>query len=145
MDKYYDIVVVGAGPAGMMAAGAALEMGAKVLLLDKLTLPGKKLLLPRHIPQLRGKPGGTLPIYPLLQCQKPACRLLSVAVADPVEHQLQPVTQLHISQHILPAGGLLHRLRKDANICRVSIPMGIGREPRLQLLQSRYGHYPTPR
>ncbi|MBQ2748495.1 MAG: NAD(P)/FAD-dependent oxidoreductase [Clostridia bacterium] len=45
MDKYYDIVVVGAGPAGMMAAGAALEMGAKVLLLDKLTLPGKKLLI----------------------------------------------------------------------------------------------------
>ena len=34
-DKY-DIAVVGAGPAGMMAAGAAAESGAKVILLEKI-------------------------------------------------------------------------------------------------------------
>lgn len=35
MDEKYDIVVVGAGPAGSMAARAAARSGAKVLLLDK--------------------------------------------------------------------------------------------------------------
>jgi digeranylgeranylglycerophospholipid reductase len=34
-EKNYDIVVVGAGPAGSMAARAAAKAGAKVLLLDK--------------------------------------------------------------------------------------------------------------
>ncbi|MEK7573966.1 MAG: NAD(P)/FAD-dependent oxidoreductase [Patescibacteria group bacterium] len=43
-DKY-DIAVVGAGPAGMMAAGAAAESGAKVILLEKNNQLGKKLLL----------------------------------------------------------------------------------------------------
>ena len=41
----YDLVVVGAGPAGMMAAGRAGEMGAKVLLLEKNQNPGVKLLI----------------------------------------------------------------------------------------------------
>jgi len=34
-EKKYDVVVVGAGPAGSMAARAAAKAGAKVLLLDK--------------------------------------------------------------------------------------------------------------
>ncbi len=41
----FDVVVVGGGPAGMMAAGRAAELGAKVLLLEKNTTLGKKLLI----------------------------------------------------------------------------------------------------
>ncbi len=37
------IVVVGAGPAGMMAAGRAAQLGAEVLLLEKMPRPGRKL------------------------------------------------------------------------------------------------------
>ncbi len=40
-----DIVVIGGGPAGMMAAGRAAELGAKVLLLEKTSQLGTKLLL----------------------------------------------------------------------------------------------------
>jgi predicted Rossmann fold flavoprotein len=40
-----DIAVIGAGPAGMMAAGRAAELGAKVLLIEKNSRPGKKLLM----------------------------------------------------------------------------------------------------
>jgi len=41
----YDVVVIGGGPAGMMAAGRAAECGARVLLLEKNKTLGKKLLI----------------------------------------------------------------------------------------------------
>jgi predicted Rossmann fold flavoprotein len=37
------VIVVGAGAAGLMAAGQAAEMGAEVWLLEKMALPGRKL------------------------------------------------------------------------------------------------------
>ncbi len=43
--KPYDVVVIGAGAGGMMAAGRAAEAGARVLLLEKMVRPGKKILL----------------------------------------------------------------------------------------------------
>jgi len=39
----YDLIVIGGGPAGMMAAGRAAELGARVLLLEKNKCLGKKL------------------------------------------------------------------------------------------------------
>lgn len=41
----YDLVVIGGGPAGMMAAGTAAEMGASVALIEKNQRSGKKLLI----------------------------------------------------------------------------------------------------
>jgi len=41
----YDLIVIGGGPAGMMVAGRAAENGARVLLLEKNDILGKKLLL----------------------------------------------------------------------------------------------------
>lgn len=41
----WDVVVIGAGPAGMMAAGRAAELGKHVLILEKNTVLGKKLLI----------------------------------------------------------------------------------------------------
>ncbi len=42
---HYDVAVIGGGPAGMMAAGRAAELGAKVVLLEKNPGTGKKLLI----------------------------------------------------------------------------------------------------
>ena len=42
-DNSYDVIVVGAGPAGMMAAGTAASHDASVLLLEKNAIVGKKL------------------------------------------------------------------------------------------------------
>lgn len=43
--RIWDVVVIGGGPAGMMAAGRAAARGRSVLLLEKNPSPGKKLLL----------------------------------------------------------------------------------------------------
>jgi len=44
-DKKYELVVVGGGAAGMMAAGRAAELGAKVLIVEKNKQLGVKLLI----------------------------------------------------------------------------------------------------
>jgi predicted Rossmann fold flavoprotein len=41
----YDVAVIGGGPAGMMAAGRAASLGKKVVLLEKNSGVGKKLLI----------------------------------------------------------------------------------------------------
>ncbi|WP_306601515.1 NAD(P)/FAD-dependent oxidoreductase [Geothrix sp. 21YS21S-2] len=43
MKRVCDVVVVGAGPAGLLAAGRAAMLGAKVLLLEKMEKPARKL------------------------------------------------------------------------------------------------------
>ena len=44
-DNLFDIAVIGGGPAGMMAAGRASGLGAKVVLIEKNEILGKKLLI----------------------------------------------------------------------------------------------------
>ncbi len=44
-EEVWDVVVIGGGPAGMMAAGRAAQLGARVLLLEKNEGLGKKLLI----------------------------------------------------------------------------------------------------
>lgn len=45
MQYIYDVIVVGGGPAGLMAAGTAAGQGKKVLLLEKNNSLGRKLLI----------------------------------------------------------------------------------------------------
>ena len=39
------VIVIGAGPAGMMTALSAAEHGAKVILMEKNSRPGRKLMI----------------------------------------------------------------------------------------------------
>ncbi|MDF1501029.1 MAG: NAD(P)/FAD-dependent oxidoreductase [Anaerolineales bacterium] len=41
--EHFDFIVIGAGPAGMMAAGQAASSGVKTLILEKMERPGRKL------------------------------------------------------------------------------------------------------
>lgn len=45
MKKNYDFIVVGAGAAGMMAAGTAAQQGLRVCLLEKNERPGRKIMI----------------------------------------------------------------------------------------------------
>lgn len=45
MPKTYDVIVIGAGAAGLMAAGQAAQMGAKTLLLEKMERTGRKIFI----------------------------------------------------------------------------------------------------
>jgi len=47
---HYDVVVIGAGPAGAKAAEAAARMGVKVLLLDTKTRPGTPVQCAEYVP-----------------------------------------------------------------------------------------------
>jgi predicted flavoprotein YhiN len=42
---FYDVIVIGGGPSGLMASAAAGEHGAKVLLVDKGNKLGRKLAI----------------------------------------------------------------------------------------------------
>ena len=44
-DITWDVAVIGGGPSGMMAAGRAAELGARVILIEKNDTLGKKLLI----------------------------------------------------------------------------------------------------
>ncbi len=41
----FDVIVIGAGPAGLLAAGRTAELGGKVLVLEKMKHEGRKLLI----------------------------------------------------------------------------------------------------
>jgi predicted Rossmann fold flavoprotein len=43
--EIFDVIVVGAGPAGLLAAGSASEKGGRVLVLEKMRQEGRKLLI----------------------------------------------------------------------------------------------------
>lgn len=43
--KNFDVIVIGAGASGLMAAGRAAEHGKKVLLVEKMKRPGRKLAI----------------------------------------------------------------------------------------------------
>lgn len=45
MSEKYDFIVVGAGAAGLMAAGRAASQGARVLMLDKNARAGRKIMI----------------------------------------------------------------------------------------------------
>ncbi|HZK11757.1 MAG TPA: NAD(P)/FAD-dependent oxidoreductase [Atribacterota bacterium] len=44
-NNLFDVAVIGGGPAGMLAAGRSAELGAKVVLIEKNEILGKKLLI----------------------------------------------------------------------------------------------------
>jgi predicted Rossmann fold flavoprotein len=77
--KQYDVIVIGGGAAGMLAAGNAAESGAKVLLMEKMERVGRKLLITG-----KGRCNITndAPISDFLNHIYPNCRFLKHAFSE---------------------------------------------------------------
>ena len=45
MKSSYDVIIVGAGASGMLAAVSAAKNGADVLIIEKMSRPGRKMLI----------------------------------------------------------------------------------------------------
>lgn len=45
MKDSYDVIIIGAGAAGMLSGISAAEQGAKVLIIEKMSRPGRKMLI----------------------------------------------------------------------------------------------------
>ncbi len=57
--KHFDLIVIGGGPAGLLAAATAAERGASTLILERMDRPGRKL---RICGKGRGNIGNTAPL-----------------------------------------------------------------------------------
>lgn len=77
MTRPWDVVVVGGGPAGLLAAGRAAQLGARVLLLEQMEKPARKMRisgkgrgnltnarpLEAHLAEVRTDPGFLRPAF----------------------------------------------------------------------------------
>ena len=75
--QVFDIIVIGGGPAGLLAAATASATGAKVLLLERMDRPGRKL---RICGKGRGNIGNTAPLDEFLHHFGPKFRFLRPAL-----------------------------------------------------------------
>ena len=110
MKQACDVVVVGAGPAGLLAAGRAAMLGARVLLLEKMETPARKL---RITGKGRANVTNMKPLEAHLQEIQPESRFLRQAfqafcnrdLGALLEAQGVP-TRTERGERVFPASGL---------------------------------------
>ncbi len=107
----YDVIVIGGGPAGLMAAGQAASCGASTLLLEKMSEPGRKL---RITGKGRCNLTNTAPLEDFIEHFQPNGRFLRHAFSVFFSDDL--VTFFHELgiQTIIERGGRVFPVRDDA-------------------------------
>jgi predicted Rossmann fold flavoprotein len=107
----YDVIVIGGGPAGLMAAGQAASCGASTLLLEKMSEPGRKL---RITGKGRCNLTNTAPLEDFIEHFQPNGRFLRHAFSVFFSDDL--VTFFHELgvQTIVERGGRVFPIRDDA-------------------------------
>lgn len=108
--RAWDVVVVGAGPAGLLAAGRAAMLGARVLLLEKMEKPARKL---RITGKGRANVTNMRPLEAQLEEIHPEPRFLRGAFGAFFNHDLVALleaqgvpTRVERGERVFPASGL---------------------------------------
>jgi predicted Rossmann fold flavoprotein len=111
MMNQYDVIVVGAGPAGMMAAGQAAQAGARTLLLERMDRPARKL-------QLTGKGRcnltNTAPLDEFIEHFGRKGRFLRSAFSRFFSEELIDLLRAHGIETRIERGGRVFPISQDA-------------------------------
>lgn len=101
-DINFDVIVIGAGPAGLLAAGRAAELGGKVLVLEKMKSEGRKLLITG-----KGRCNITndAPIREFIKHVYPKGRFLRTAFSSFFSSDIIELLQTHGVESVLERGG----------------------------------------
>ena len=102
MEQIYDVIVVGAGAAGLIAAGRAAELGGKVLLLEKMERAGRKILISG---KGRCNITNNAPLEEFLQHIHPDSRFLAHAFAGFFSHDIVRLLDDHGCPTVVERGG----------------------------------------
>jgi predicted Rossmann fold flavoprotein len=110
-NNHFDVIVVGAGPAGMMAAGQAAHAGARTLLLEKMDRPGRKLQLTG---QGRCNLTNTAPLDAFIEHFGPRGRFLHSAFSRFFSQDLITFLQSLGVETLVERGGRVFPVSQDA-------------------------------
>ncbi len=128
MSKSYDVIIVGAGPAGSAAAYFLAKGGLRVALLDKFDFPRDKTcgdgLTPRAVKVL-----DEMGILPQVQARAQRCSAITLRHSDEVTYQLELSLLKDLPQDIL----VLPRLILDDILREYAIAAGAEFMPRAKV------------
>lgn len=98
----YDVIVVGGGPAGLLAAGRAAELGGRVLVLEKMRQPGRKLLITG---KGRCNITNSAPVSEFITHVYPKGRFLKTAFSQYYSEEIIDLLKKHGVEVMLERGG----------------------------------------
>lgn len=122
MEKCYDVIVVGAGAAGLIAAGRAAELGGRVLVLEKMERAGRKILISG-----KGRCNITndAPLAEFLQHIHPNSRFLKHAFTRFFSHDIVRLLDEYHCPTVVERGGRVFPVsNKSADVVRALVQWG---------------------
>jgi predicted Rossmann fold flavoprotein len=133
MERDYDVIVVGAGAAGLIAAGRAAELGGKVLLLEKMERAGRKILISG---KGRCNITNTAPLEEFLQHIHPDSRFLAPAFAAFFSHDIVRLLHDYGCPTVVERGGRVFPVsNKSADVVQALMRRALRHG-----VETRYGH-----
>jgi predicted Rossmann fold flavoprotein len=133
METIHDVIVIGAGAAGLLAAGRAAELGGKVLVLEKMERAGRKMLISG---KGRCNITNTAPLCDFLQHVHPNSRFVKPSFARFFSQDIIRLLREHGCDTVVERGNRVFPVsNKAADVVRALMQWVIKNR-----VEIRYGH-----